>query len=68
MRDFPAFRASAIRYWEKRRIFYNLALILPALIGYMTWSELPAAVDDNLAGQLSAKPVTPVRALCPGRV
>src|SRR4051812_22717405 len=46
MRDFPSFRTSGIRYWEKRRIFYNLALTLPSLVGYMTWSELPAAVDD----------------------
>jgi hypothetical protein len=40
------FRASAIRYWEKRRIFYNLALILPSLVGYSSWAEMSAAVDD----------------------
>ena len=34
MDNYSAFRRSAIRYWEKRRIFYNLALVLPALIGY----------------------------------
>lgn len=34
MRDYDAFRKTAIRYWERRRIFYNLALIFPALFGY----------------------------------
>ena len=34
MDKYSAFRRSAIRYWEKRRIFYNLTLVLPALIGY----------------------------------
>jgi hypothetical protein len=33
MRDFTTFRSSAIRYWERRRIAYNLALILPAMFG-----------------------------------
>jgi hypothetical protein len=34
VRDYSAFRGSAIRYWEWRRLFYNAALVLPALIGY----------------------------------
>ena len=34
MEDFQAFRRSAIRYWERRRIVYNVALVLPALIGF----------------------------------
>jgi hypothetical protein len=34
MRDFHAFRKSAVRYWERRRIIYNAALVLPALVGY----------------------------------
>ena len=34
MRDFHAFRRSAVRYWERRRIIYNAALVLPALVGY----------------------------------
>jgi hypothetical protein len=34
MRDFHAFRKSAVRYWEQRRIIYNTALVLPALLGY----------------------------------
>jgi hypothetical protein len=34
MRDFQAFRRSTVRYWERRRIIYNGALVLPALLGY----------------------------------
>jgi hypothetical protein len=34
MRDYRGYRKTAIRYWERRRIIYNLALIPPALLGY----------------------------------
>lgn len=34
MRDYSAFRKTAIRYWERRRVIYNLALALPAFVGY----------------------------------
>ena len=34
MRDYAAYKKSAIRYWEWRRIFYNLALVLPSAIAY----------------------------------
>lgn len=34
MRDFRAYRRSAIRYWERRRIIYNLALVFPAIFSY----------------------------------
>jgi len=34
MHDYPTFKKTAIRYWERRRIFYNLALLLPAFFGY----------------------------------
>jgi uncharacterized membrane protein YedE/YeeE len=34
MRDFTTFRGRAIRYWERRRIFYNLALVPPAFFAY----------------------------------
>lgn len=27
-------RKKAIRYWERRRIFYNLAVVPPAFVGY----------------------------------
>lgn len=46
MRDFEAHRKSAIRYWERRRLFYNLALILPALFGYLISAAVSAGVDD----------------------
>jgi hypothetical protein len=47
MRDFPTFRTATIRYWEKRRIIYNLALVLPAHFGYFTATMLPGAVGDT---------------------
>ena len=34
MRDFLAFRKTAIRYWERRRILYNIALVPPALFSF----------------------------------
>jgi hypothetical protein len=34
MHDFREFRRTAFKYWERRRIVYNLALVLPALVGY----------------------------------
>lgn len=34
MHDYHAFRKTAIRYWERRRIIYNLALVPPAFVGY----------------------------------
>ncbi len=35
MRDYQTFRLTAIRYWEFRRIFYNVALVPPTLLGYV---------------------------------
>ena len=34
MNDFQVFKRTAVRYWERRRILYNLALLLPAFFGY----------------------------------
>lgn len=34
MQEFRAFRRSAVRYWERRRIIYNFALVLPAFAGF----------------------------------
>jgi hypothetical protein len=34
MRDFLSFKRATIRYWERRRLIYNLALLLPAVFGY----------------------------------
>src|SRR5204863_8188833 len=45
MRDCVAFKKAAIRYWERRRAIYNLALLLPALFGY-TFSDTMNWVGD----------------------
>ena len=34
MRDFHEIKQSATRFWERRRLYYNLGLVLPALFGY----------------------------------
>ena len=34
MRDYHAFRQTAVRYWERRRIIYNLVLVPPAIFSY----------------------------------
>ena len=46
MRDYDSYRKTAIRYWERRRIVYNLALILPALFGYIIVAGVSAGVGD----------------------
>lgn len=46
MRDFDAFRGSAIRYWELR-IIYNIALIPPAFAGYVVPAGISAGVGDE---------------------
>jgi hypothetical protein len=35
MKDHTKFKHTAVRYWERRRILYNLALVPPAFFGYM---------------------------------
>ena len=47
MRDFQAFRRTAIKYWERRRIIYNLALVLPGLVGYAVTDALNWAGDAH---------------------
>jgi len=34
MCEHRTFRRKAVRYWERRRIVYNLALVLPACLGF----------------------------------
>lgn len=46
MRDFKAYRASAIRYWERRRVVFNAALILPTVLGYLPAAGVSAGVGD----------------------
>ena len=47
MRDFQTFKRSAVRYWERRRIPYNLALLLPAFVGYGVTDTLNWVGDDH---------------------
>jgi len=34
MHDFQLFKQNAVKYWERRRIIYNLALVLPGWFGF----------------------------------
>jgi len=49
MRDYHAFRHTAIRYWERRRILYNLALVPPAFFGYMVTAGVVYVGDPHEA-------------------
>jgi len=46
VRDFKAYRASAVRYWERRRFVFNAALVPPAVLGYLPLASVSAAVGD----------------------
>jgi hypothetical protein len=41
------FRQAAIRYWERRRIIYNLALVPPALFSYFIRAGASAGIGDS---------------------
>jgi hypothetical protein len=43
----PITKKEIIRYWEKRRLCYNLLLILPAIFGFLAGSVISAAVGDE---------------------
>ena len=43
----PAFKNAALRYWERRRVVYNLVLIPPSLIAYMLMAGLCYAGDPH---------------------
>ncbi len=47
MHDYQAFRHTAIRYWERRRIIYNLALVPPAFVGYAITDTLNYVGDPH---------------------
>ena len=47
MSDYKAYKKLAIRYWEWRRIFYNLALILPAFLGSGLSAGISAGIEDQ---------------------
>jgi len=46
MHDFRGYQRSAIRYWERRRIVFNLALIPPAALSYI----FTAGIEAGLGG------------------
>lgn len=46
MNNYSTFRASAIRYWERRRLLYNLTLVLPSVIAYMVGTAINYAADN----------------------
>jgi hypothetical protein len=45
VRDLVSIRKEAIRYWEKRRLWHNLLLVIPTLLGYAP-AILSGAVGD----------------------
>jgi hypothetical protein len=47
IQDASGFRKTAIRYWERRRIVYNAALIPPAFFGYIVCAGVSAGVGDR---------------------
>lgn len=47
MHDFARFRGSAVRYWERRRVLYNLALVPPALFSFALADALAHAGDPH---------------------
>jgi len=47
MRDFHEFRQSAVRYWERRRIFYNLALVLASVPSYLLVAGVMSVGDPR---------------------
>ena len=46
MNDYHAFRHAAIRYWERRRIVYNVALLPPSVLTYALAAAVSRAGDD----------------------
>ena len=46
MHDYHAFRKTAIRYWERRRIVYNIALVPPSGLSYMLGAGVARVGDD----------------------
>jgi hypothetical protein len=46
MRDYDTYRKTAIRYWEWRRLFYNLALVVPSCFAYLVAAGFDRMGDD----------------------
>lgn len=53
MLDHHPFTRTAIRYWERRRILYNLALVPPSLFSYGIAAAINNAGDEPYNLQLS---------------
>ena len=47
VREWNAIHRSAIRYWERRRIVYNIALVPPAVLTYVLAAGVMAAGDER---------------------
>ena len=47
MRDYNAFKSSAVRYWERRRIVYNIALVPPAALAYLLTAGIMYVGDPH---------------------
>jgi hypothetical protein len=47
MNDYSAFKHTATRYWERRHIFYNLALVPPSVITYLFGAGIISAGDPE---------------------
>ncbi len=45
VRDYATFKKSAIRYWERRRLVYNLVLVPPSVFVYLFSIGIFAAGD-----------------------
>ena len=64
MRDYHAFKLAAIRYWERRRVIYNLALLLPAWFGYRFADTLNWVGGSQDSLRIRSSVVCGVRARC----
>jgi hypothetical protein len=47
--EFEVFKRDAIQYWEKRRVIWNLLLVLPAYFSYSIGAGLAAGIGDTAA-------------------
>jgi hypothetical protein len=47
MREYTEYKKGAIRYWEHRRIVFNLAVMFPAVFGYLLKDCLNCVGDSH---------------------
>ncbi|PWU19158.1 MAG: hypothetical protein C5B50_07280 [Verrucomicrobia bacterium] len=53
MDDEKLLRRKIIRYWERRRIFYNLALVPPAFVGWALADTLNYVGDPHVTDYIA---------------